>query len=606
MAASTNPKTSIVTLQFVGKENIAEHIINITERKASLRSAKKFQARDQARTVSFTAEGADGSSDDTDDYDIETELHKPDTLLEKDDKGISGYEVYAFETPKRSGQMEQKASESAKKTMTPQPMQTISNGRTAAKTPTRKGSKTVKTPTRKASKTPSKQGGRTPTSKGKGTPKQMPGRNTEMVESRRAADTPYRLRRLITRRVEENVKALDSDESDESDEDYDDKDDDDSSSNHSEIAGGESSVSAGSKGIAVATDRGQTPTSGHRTRQRRDDRVNPDMVEEYFDAHGRATVATSDRTLARLRNPRLDQQSLASVLKSAPLSHARESAALYDEHRELFTRWMFQFSERLTTILHCMASGSKRVVMTVQSQLLCQHYRQPRPILNSITEDVLGSDATFSNVNDQLEFIRQSYEEGSGSELYVVVHSVDGVTLRGRRAQAVLSHLAQLPHVHLLASIDHINAPVVWDQNQMSRFNWLWYDATTFEPYAQETSYENSLLVQQSGVLALSSLTHVFRSLTPNARGIFLLVATHQLEQKDTPGYIGLSFHDCYQKCREAFLVNSELTLRAQLTEFHDHKLMRYRKGPDGAQHLYIPLEDATLTEFKEHQLQAV
>lgn len=40
----------------------------------------------------------------------------------------------------------------------------------------------------------------------------------------------------------------------------------------------------------------------------------------------------------------------------------------------------------------------------------------------------------------------------------------------------------------------------------------------TFQHYVEETSYENSLLVQQTGALALSSLTHVLRSLTPNAR----------------------------------------------------------------------------------------
>lgn len=52
----------------------------------------------------------------------------------------------------------------------------------------------------------------------------------------------------------------------------------------------------------------------------------------------------------------------------------------------------------------------------------------------------------------------------------------------------------------------------------MSLFSWLWYETTTYLPYVEETSYENSLLVQQSGALALSSLTHVLRSLTPNAR----------------------------------------------------------------------------------------
>lgn len=58
----------------------------------------------------------------------------------------------------------------------------------------------------------------------------------------------------------------------------------------------------------------------------------------------------------------------------------------------------------------------------------------------------------------------------------------------------------------------------VWDQFQQSQFNWLWWECVTFQHYAEETSYENSLLVQQTGALALSSLTHVLRSLTPNAR----------------------------------------------------------------------------------------
>lgn len=40
----------------------------------------------------------------------------------------------------------------------------------------------------------------------------------------------------------------------------------------------------------------------------------------------------------------------------------------------------------------------------------------------------------------------------------------------------------------------------------------------------------------------------------------------------------GLCFQDFYQQCREAFLVNSDLTLRAQLTEFRDHKLIRTKK----------------------------
>ncbi|CAG2245483.1 ORC2 [Mytilus edulis] len=114
------------------------------------------------------------------------------------------------------------------------------------------------------------------------------------------------------------------------------------------------------------------------------------------------------------------------------------------------------------------------------------------------------------------------------------------------------------------------------------------------------TSYENSLLVQQSGSLALSSMTHVMKSLTPNAKNIFILLTKHQLENKDNSTYIGMSIQDLYQRCREGFLVNSDLTLRAQLVEFKDHKLIKSKKSYDGIEHLMIPIDNATLTEFLE------
>lgn len=66
----------------------------------------------------------------------------------------------------------------------------------------------------------------------------------------------------------------------------------------------------------------------------------------------------------------------------------------------------------------------------------------------------------------------------------------------------------------------------------MSHFKWVWFDTTTFEPYVLETSYENTLLRDQSSHLLLSSLLHVYNSLTPNSRGIFLILAKHQKEEQ--------------------------------------------------------------------------
>jgi len=46
--------------------------------------------------------------------------------------------------------------------------------------------------------------------------------------------------------------------------------------------------------------------------------------------------------------------------------------------------------------------------------------------------------------------------------------------------------------------------------------------------------------------------------------------------------FIGMSFQQLYQECREAFLVNSDLTLQAQLVEFRDHRLIQARKKYEG------------------------
>ncbi|NXM59196.1 ORC2 protein, partial [Illadopsis cleaveri] len=335
------------------------------------------------------------------------------------------------------------------------------------------------------------------------------------------------------------------------------------------------------------------------------------LVEEYFEAHSSSKVLTSDRTLQKLRKRRLNQQTLHDLLKNAPLAYAAEIRDLNQQHESLFSKWMLQLHLGFNIVLYGL--GSKRDLLEKFRTSLLQDSVHlvvngyfpsitVRSILNSITEEVLEHIGTFRSPLDQLEFITKRFKEDSSLELYVLIHNLDSQMLRGERSQQILAQLSSLPSIYLIASIDHINAPLMWDQAKLSLYNWLWYETTTFNPYVEETSYENSLLVQQSGSLALSSLTHVLHSLTLNARGIFRLLAQHQLEKKDNPSYPGLSFQDFYQQCREAFLVNSDLTLRAQLTEFRDHKLIRTKRGADGVEYLLIPVDESTLADFLEKE----
>ncbi|XP_014104634.1 PREDICTED: origin recognition complex subunit 2 [Pseudopodoces humilis] len=478
---------------------------------------------------------------------------------------ISGGEVYSFQTPKRSNKMAELASELAQ---TPE--------KNVAPDHSKCPEKMAKTPQSKRSSS---------------TKVQQRNKKKEFVST-----TPYRLRKRLTApdpylESESEYSASCSEEEDEEDKK-------------------EVSTVSDQKTPAKTKAACTPPPRNSLTKKIKEQKMN-NLVEEYFEAHSSSKVLTSDRTLQKLRKRRFNQQTLRDLLKNAPLAYAAEIRDLNQQHETLFSKWMLQLHLGFNIVLYGL--GSKRDLLEKFRTSLLQDSVHlvvngyfpsitVRSILNSITEEVLDHIGTFRSPLDQLEFISKRFKEDSSLELYVLIHNLDSQMLRGERSQQILAQLSSLPSIYLIASIDHINAPLMWDQAKLSLYNWLWYETTTFNPYVEETSYENSLLVQQSGSLALSSLTHVLHSLTLNARGIFRLLAQHQLEKKDSPSYPGLSFQDFYQQCREAFLVNSDLTLRAQLTEFRDHKLIRTKRGADGVEYLLIPVDDSTLTDFLEKE----
>ncbi|NXA06015.1 ORC2 protein, partial [Sapayoa aenigma] len=484
---------------------------------------------------------------------------------------VSGGEVYSFQTPKRSSKMAELASELAQ------------------------------TPEHGVAPDHSKCPGKTTDPPQSSSMFLFPMRVFNLLlQSKKkefVSTTPYRLRKRLTApdsylESESEYSASCSEEEDEEDQ--------------QEV----STVLSAQKTPAKTKAASIPPPRNSLAKKNKEEKMN-NLVEEYFEAHSSSKVLTSDRTLQKLRKRRLNQQTLHDLLKKAPLAYAAEIKDLNQQHESLFSKWMLQLHLGFNIVLYGL--GSKRDLLEKFRTSLLQDSVHlvvngyfpsitVRSILNSITEEVLEHIGTFRSPLDQLEFIAKRFKEDSSLELYVLIHNLDSQMLRGERSQQILAQLSSLPSIYLIASVDHINAPLMWDQAKLSLYNWLWYETTTFSPYVEETSYENSLLVQQSGSLALSSLTHVLRSLTHNARGIFRLLAQYQLEKKDNPSYPGLSFQDFYQQCREAFLVNSDLTLRAQLTEFRDHKLIRTKRGADGVEYLIIPVDDSTLTDFLKNE----
>lgn len=561
----------VLEVRFVGDEDVLDHIVEKHEGSRALRSSAQtlVSLKSPRKKATDSAEG----EEEEEEAGVFNEQNYVESLGagaeagDENGSATAGASVFTFQTIKRSNKMAQMASEWAR---TPGKSVTFSTPGSPeeAASPTRASQKVTS-----QNKTPQK------------------GKKVQFVST-----TPHRLRKRISA---PNLKS-DSD-SDFSPSNSEEEEDDEEEKGEK----AEAQPKTPSKSSGAASALYKTPAKKSKKAPE------PNLVEEYFEAHSSSKVLTSDRTLQKLQTPKLDRDTLLRLLDGKPSCYVDEISQLNRKHEKNFSKWMLQLQMGFNILLYGL--GSKkfllekfRTTMLSDSVHLVVNGFFPsitlKSILNAITGEMLEHDGSFRTPMDQIDFIVKTLKNDPDSHYYLIIHNIDGPMLRGEKNQQALGQLASIPNMHLLASIDHINAPLVWDHSKMSLFNWLWYETTSFLPYTEETSYENSLLVQQTGALALSSLTHVLRSLTPNARGIFRLLAEFQLENKDNPSYTGLSFQDFYQRCREAFLVNSDITLRTQLTEFRDHKLIRTKKGADGVEYLLIPVDAGTITDFLEKE----
>ncbi|XP_034147345.1 origin recognition complex subunit 2 isoform X1 [Esox lucius] len=554
---------SVLEVRFVGDGDALEHIVDKQEGLRTNNSVQRLVAL--KRTAERNGRVED---DDDDDDEVLSEQHYVQALGTDETEGeecvsaVGGASVFTFQKVKRSNRMALTASE-------------------LARTPARSVSFSTNPDTDNDDRKHNRSNNRTP----------KKGKKRQFVST-----TPHRLSKRLSApslRSDSDSELSPSD----SEEDEEEKHDD------------ESVKQARTPSKTTATALYKTPAKKNKAGPEPPPQAS--LVEEYFEAHCSSKVLTSDRTLQRLHTPKLDRDTLFRLLEEKPSCYSSEIEVLHSSYHEHFSKWMLQLRLGYSVLLYGL--GSKKALLEeFRVSMLCQETHLVvngffpsitlKSILTALSAEVLEYQGTFRNPADQLQYITTTLREQPDLHVYLLIHNIDGPMLRGEKTQNALGQLASLPNLHLVASIDHINAPLVWDQSLLSQFNWLWWECVCFQRYIEETSYENSLLVQQTGALALSSLTHVLRSLTANARGIFKLLVEFQLENRDNPSYTGLSFQEFYQRCREAFLVNSDLTLRTQLTEFRDHKLIRTRKGADGVEYLLVAVETSTLTDFLEKE----
>ncbi|KAF9185857.1 Origin recognition complex subunit 2 [Haplosporangium sp. Z 767] len=333
-------------------------------------------------------------------------------------------------------------------------------------------------------------------------------------------------------------------------------------------------------------------------------------AERYFqDLYQKSK--TSNNTLSKL--PTLEHTDFIKAIKQAPAKHSREMEMLTLLYEEQFPQWYFELLSGFNILIY--GYGSKRVLLTKfattvlsDAPLIIVNGYFPtltvKEILDKISSTALGYSGPTGSLQEQIAFIRAYFSQPDRDvrKLYVLIHNIDGSSLRSEKCQSALSLLASCPNIHIIASVDHINANILWDTVKAARFRWVWHEITTFKPYLTETSFENSIMVRQ-GELGARGIQFVLASLTSNGKGLFKVLAEHQIrverdaaEERGAGAVgkssldVGMAYNTLFRKCQENFLVSNAVTFRTQLTEFRDHRIVQSRKGPDGVEALFIPL----------------
>ena len=242
---------------------------------------------------------------------------------------------------------------------------------------------------------------------------------------------------------------------------------------------------------------------------------------------------------------------------------------------------------------------------------------------------------------------KQNTHSTASVPLYLVVHNIDSPLIRIPKSLAVLALLASCPRIHLITSFDHLNTPLLfstthtnspphvyktgsWDGTpHTSRgYNWVYHNATTYDDYDVELSYQrltastslNGMTTSSAGGISEEGALQILRSVPPMALRLLKLLLTKQLAALPS-NPIHHSAHPAspvapifatdndllLTSSREKFIAREEERYNALLGEFKDHGLV-VEAGMDGESRtgrwVWVPLGKAAVERVLESMIE--
>ncbi|CAN8316866.1 unnamed protein product [Cochlearia groenlandica] len=317
----------------------------------------------------------------------------------------------------------------------------------------------------------------------------------------------------------------------------------------------------------------------------------------------------------------VDEQELRETVFNIETKHEKEISELLNNYKTMYPKWVFELRCGFGLLMYGFGSKKGLVedfvssslteysVIVINGYLPSVNLKQVLLAIAELLSDRLKCKRTCSgrlsksqetfpsrSIDDILTFLHGPHCDNKDCFVCVVVHNIDGPAVRDPESQQTLAHLASCSHIRMVASIDHVNATLLWDKKMVHKqFNWLWHHVPTFAPYKVEGVFFPLVLTQGSTAQTAKTAAIVLQSLTPNAQNVFKILAEYQLSHPDEDG---MPCDDLYSASREQFFVSSQVTLNSHLTEFKDHELVKTKRNSDGQECLNIPLSSDAIQQL--------
>ncbi|ETM01443.1 hypothetical protein L917_01980 [Phytophthora nicotianae] len=220
-------------------------------------------------------------------------------------------------------------------------------------------------------------------------------------------------------------------------------------------------------------------------------------------------------------------------------------------------------------------------------------------LVETIQEKVLNAGVKPNEaLSQQCRDIAKAKPSRHVPPVYLLVHSIDGLALRNPEAQTCLSWLAKAPFIGLIASMDHINGPSIWKEEDSLRFEWLSQNLDTYLPYTNEIELRLSRQTKSTDATS-NGVKFILQSLTPTDVATLQELARQQLADSDSSKSRGRKLKDTklapyqavYEACRKKLLHATPLAMKNSVKCLEDHGLLK-KCRIHTVEYLEIPLPE--------------